>query len=255
MSRTKKSAWSLASGVLFNIVWVATGFFATPWLLLWLGSERFGVYKVLLDWMGYLALMEMGISGALMAFLAPRVASGDKEQVRSLLAAGLRAYLWVIIAMLIAGTFLVFALPKIIPAASVSSHELRLAGFISLFTIFLTPFSIFRSLAETRQKQYLFNLLMTVQSIIMTLLWLVTARAGWGLPGQSLAFVAAHVPAVLILFRDARKDYGKISSATPDRSALKELWALNKPTLTHKVTERVGSISDNIIVAWVMGPL
>jgi O-antigen/teichoic acid export membrane protein len=255
MSRTQKSAWSLASGVLYNIAWIATGFFATPRLLLWLGSERFGIYRVLLDWIGYLMLLDLGLSGALMAFLAPRVAKGDKEQVRSLLAAGLRAYFWVIIAMLVAGALLIFALPKIISLTSVGPQELRLAVFISLFAIFLTPFSVFRSLAETRQKLYLYNLLITVQSISMTLLWLAFARAGWGLPGQSLAFVAAQVPVALILFRDARKDYGKISSAPPDRSAMKKLWVLNQPTLTHTVTERIAFISDNIIVAWIMGPL
>lgn len=88
MSRTRKSAWSLASGILFNVIWVSTGFIATPWLLRWLGSERFGIYKVLLDWIGYLTLFELGVSGALMACLAPKVAQGDARSVRRMLASG-----------------------------------------------------------------------------------------------------------------------------------------------------------------------
>src|SRR5262245_9016575 len=144
MSRTRKSAWGLATGVLFNVVWALTGFLATPWLLRWLGSERFGAYKVLLDGMGYLALLELGISGALIAFLAPRVAKGDVSQVRSLLAAGLRAYIWVMLATFLLGIGLVIVLPDVVSLVNVSSRELRLGGFVSLLYLFLIPLSIFR---------------------------------------------------------------------------------------------------------------
>lgn len=255
MSRTRKSVWSLATGVLFNLVWALTGFLATPWLLRWLGSERFGVYKILLDWMGYLALLELAINGALIGILAPRVAKSDASQVRSLLAAGLRAYTWVMFATFIVGIGWVMVLPDMVSLLKVSSHELRLGGLVSLLVLFLIPLSIFRSLAETRQKHYLFNLLMIGQSILMTLLWLGAAWAGWGLPGQSFAFVVAQIPAAFVLFWDAKKEYGSIRSTPPDPVVKRDLWALNKPTLTHTLTERIGFIGDNIIVGWILGPL
>jgi O-antigen/teichoic acid export membrane protein len=255
MSRTRKSAWSFATSVLFSAVWVATGFLATPWLLRWLGSERFGIYKVLLDWMSYLTLFELGVTGALMAGLAPRVASGDAPSVRSMLASGLRTYIWVILAMLVVGAGLVLALPHVVSLQTVSSYELRLAGIISLFAAILAPMSVFRSLAETRQKHYLFNLMMAMQAIFMTLLWLAAAKAGWGLPGQSLAFVVAQIPAALVLLWDASKAYGSIWSASPDPSAKKTLRALNRPTLIHSITERITLVSDNVMVGWILGPL
>lgn len=255
MSRTRKSAWSLASGILFNVIWVLTGFLATPLLLHWLGSERFGIYRVLLEWIGYLTLFEVALGGALMASLAPKVAKGDAQSVRRMLASGLRAYIWVILSMLVAGTILVIALPYVLSLKAVTTYELRSAGLISLFAAILAPMAIFRSLAETRQKQYLYNLLMTMQSILMTILWVVAAKAGWGLPGQSLAYVLALIPAAIVFLWDATREYGSIFSAPPDPSVTKALLDLNKPTLIHHVTERITLISDNVIIGWILGPL
>lgn len=161
----------------------------------------------------------------------------------------------VILSMLAVGTVLVIALPHVVSLTTVTSYELRSAGIISLFAAILAPMAIFRSLAETRQKQYLFNLLMTMQAIFMTVLWLVAAKAGWGLPGQSLAFVIAQIPAALVLLWDATREYGWIFLASPDPSAKKALRALNKPTLIHSVTERITLISDNVIIGWILGPL
>lgn len=255
MNRTQKSAWSVASGLLFTVISVSTWLLATPWLLYWLGSERFGAYKVLMDWIGYLALFELGLSGALMACLAPKVSKDDLSAVRSLLAAGLQAYYKVTLALLIGGAGLVIILPHVVSLEALRPRELRIAGLISLLPVLLTPLLVFRSLVEARQRNYIFSLLMTMQSILMTGLLLTTAWAGWGLPGQALATAVAQLPAVLILMWDGMRAYSGIWSTSPDPAAKKALWTLSRPTFIHSMTDRIGLISDNIIIAWMMGPV
>jgi O-antigen/teichoic acid export membrane protein len=255
MSRTRNSAWSVAGRLLFTVVSMSGTLFATPWLLRWLGSERFGAHKVLMDWAGYLALFELGLGGALMASLAPHVARGDASAVRRLLTAGLHAYFRVTLAMLVGGIGLVVALPYIVSREALSPQELRAAGLISLLPVLLTPLLVFRSLAEARQRNYLFSLLMALQSVLTTGLWLAAARAGWGLIGQSLATAVAQVPALLILLRDGTRAYGAIWPAPPDPAAGKELRALSGPTFLHNLTDWIGLISGNVIIAWLLGPV
>ncbi|NIN96049.1 MAG: hypothetical protein GTO49_13960, partial [Anaerolineae bacterium] len=205
MSRTRRSAWSVASGLVFTILTVSAELLATPWILYWLGSERFGTYKVLIDWMAYLSLLELGLGGALMACLAPKIAQGNISAVRGFLNAGLHDYLWVTLAMLLGGVGLVIALPYVIPPEAVGSHELRTAGLIYLLPFLLTPLFAFRWLAEARQRHYLFSLLLTMQIVLTTGLWFAAAWAGWGLPGQSLASAVGQVPMLLILMWDGRR--------------------------------------------------
>lgn len=255
MSRTRKSAWNVASGLLFTVISVSIGLLATPWLLYWLGSERFGAYRVLMDWMGYIALFELGLTGALMACLAPKVSQGDASAVRSLLIAGIQAYFRVMLFMLLIGVGLVIALPHIISLEAVSSDELRTAGLIFLLPLLLTPLYVFRSLAEARQRYYVFSLLMSAQFVLTTVLLLITAWMGWGLPGQSLAAAVAQLPTVLMLMWDGMREYGGIRSSTPDRSAKKQLWSLSLPTFIHGITDRIGLVSDNLIIGWILGPV
>ncbi len=255
MNRTRKTAWSVASGLLFTIVAVTAALISTPWLLHWLGSERFGAYKALTDWMGYLALLDMGIGGALMTRLALRAGQDDAPGVRGTLAAGLQLYLGVTLAMIAGGIVLVVALPHLIPLEKVSSYELRAAGLISLLPLLITPLLAFRLLAEARQRNYLNSLLMTMQSILATGVWLGAAWAGWGLVGQSLALTVAQIPTALILTWNGMRAYPGVWSAAPDPAAKKAVRALSWPTFIHSMTDRVGLIGDNVIIALILGPV
>jgi len=252
-SRTRKSAWSVASGLFFILVSVINGFFATPWLLYWLGSERLGAFKVLADWVGYLTLLEVGLGGALMASLALEVGQGAEQAVRRTLTAGLQIYLRLTIAMIAGGAGLVLALPYLISLETISVYEIRVAGVISLLTVLMTPLLVFRSLAEARQRNYLFNLLMTAQITLATVLWLTVAWAGWGLIGLSLVAVATQIPTALILMWDGMKGYGGLWSTGPDQATKKALLRLSRPTFIHGITDRIGLISDNVIIALILG--
>jgi O-antigen/teichoic acid export membrane protein len=255
MHRTRNSGWNIGSGVLSTVVSVSVGLLATPWLLRWLGAERFGTYKVLMDWMGYLALFELGLSGALMACLASRVAVGDSASVRSLLTAGLQTYSKMTILMLGAGAGLVLLLPHVVALETVSSYELRIAGLIALSSVLLTPFLVFRALAEVRQRSYFIALLLTLQSALAAVLCLSAAWAGWGLVGQSLGGALAQLPAALILIWDGVRTYGTSPSVSAARDAKQALWRLSRPTFIHGLTDRVGLISDNLIIGWILGPV
>ncbi|MEP7341482.1 MAG: oligosaccharide flippase family protein [Acidobacteriota bacterium] len=253
MSRTRKSAWNLSTGLLLTVLGLGISIFSTPWLLHWLGTERFGAYRVLLDWGGYIALFELGLSGALVARLAVAQGKGDQAAMRGLIAAGLRLYGRVTLLMAAAGLVWVVVLPRLISLDSVGRWELRMAGLVSLAGLLLTPLMVFRSVAESRQRGYVVSLLLTVQSVLTTALLLATAWAGWGLIGQCLATVSAQLfLALALLWEGLRNNPGVLREpAKPETT--RDLWALNWPTFAFNLSGRVGLLTDNIIVAWSLG--
>lgn len=254
VSRTRKSIWSMSSGLLYTAVTLLIGLLSTPWLLRWLGSERFGTYRVLVDWMAHLALFDLGMGGAVIACLAQSIGTGDSSAVRSFLAAGLRMYSYIAAVMLLGGVGLVLGLPKLLSRGSLDPHEIQFSGLILLIPVLLTPFSVFRALAEARQQGYAVSLLLTLQSVLMTGLLLVTAWAGWGLAGQSISTTLAMLPFTVILVFLGVRIYPGVLSAQPREEALTAVWRLNWPTFVFNVCGRIGLLSDNILVGWAVGP-
>ena len=251
-TRTQRSVWGFASGIGYMMLTISVSLIATPWLLAWLGRERYGAWRVLLDSFAYLALFDLGFGGAIMGLLAPALGSGDTAVARRLIAASLAIDRKITVTMLVGGIVLTLVLPRIIP--NFDAGELRFAGWILLLPVVWTPAIVFRTLAEARQQSYLINYSLMGQYVLITAFSLAAARLHWGLQGQAGAQAAGLLfPALFLVWIGARK-YAPVS---PDQSAARlraALWKLNWPTLVFNISSRVGLLSDNILIGWAMGP-
>jgi O-antigen/teichoic acid export membrane protein len=254
MSRTRNSVWNWAGGLAYTLVVAAASLLATPLLLRWLGPERLGAYRALTDWIGYLTFFELGLGGALMAAFANRIGQGNRAAVMGMLTAGLRAYCRVTLAQLAGGMILVVALPHVISLDHLSQGELRAAGAIALLPVVFTPLLVFRVLVEACQHGYINWLLLTVQVLVMTGLSLLAAHRGGGLIGQSMAFAVAQILILLALAWGGARVYRGVWRAVPAQADRHALWGLSWPTFVHGVTDRIGLVSDNIVIAWILGP-
>jgi O-antigen/teichoic acid export membrane protein len=254
MSRTRRSAWNLITGFILTGLTVLTGFAGTPWILHWLGAERFGAYRVLMDWFGYLTILDLGVIGSVTARLGPKVGAGDEEGVSAVLTAGLRVYFWISLAMLGGGLLLVLGIPHFMELRSVTPGEIRIAAAILLIPVAWVPFSVFRALTEARQKGYLVNLLLSLQALLTTGLLIVTAWSGWGLIGQAVATSVAMIPLPFSLLVMGLRRHRHAIFAPPDPAAMRDLRALNWPTFWFNMSGRLGLYSDNIAIGWILGP-
>ena len=256
--RTRRSILTFLTGEVFAGVTVITGLLATPLLLRWLGEEKFGAFRVALDWYGYLSLLELGLSGALLALLAKAIGQNDIQAIRQTLAASLRAYLGAAVFMLIGGLGLAAAITRLVPVSAANAPDLRRGSMVLLFGLAFVPLSPFRALAEARQRGYRINALLVLQSLLITGLALVLARAGWGITGQCLAVVIAGVAFRFAVMAQTVRDCPGILATSiglaPATAAWRGLWNLNWPTLIFNVCGRVSLLTDNIIVAGLLGP-
>lgn len=251
---------NFASSTISTAVVLVAGFVATPFVLRWLGEERYGAFRAASDWFSYLSLLELGIGGALLALLARAVGRGDTGATLATLATGARWYLRIVLGMFAAGLLLAAAITELVPVSADHQSDLRRGILVALLGVLLLPFGApFKALAESRQRGYQVNALLLLQALAITGTSLVLARAGMGITGQFIAIVVGalvfNLPLIVSgvrgqpgLFRSAFRD-------RPDADAQRELSSLNRPTLLYNLAGRFSFETDNIIVALLLGPV
>src|SRR5207247_592046 len=129
--RTRRAVLSYASAAALQAVTLAASIVATPIVLRSLGEQRFGAWRVALEWLGHLGLLELGLGGALLALLARAVGKGDPSAVSAALDAGFRVFLRVGAAVLVCGVALALAIDRLVPVAPELVPDLRAACFVA----------------------------------------------------------------------------------------------------------------------------
>lgn len=260
MSRIRFASRNYFSAVLFTVLTLAAGFVATPWLLRWLGAERFGAYRVTFDWFGYLSFLELGLGGALLPLLAQALGRDQQDKVKDLLAASIRAYMGITGAMLLAGLLLVAFINRLIVVSPQNVRDLRLGCLLGLASLLWLPLAApFRALTDARQRSYWITVLLTMQSLLATSVGLFLAWRNWGITGQFIAFlIAGSAFNMALIWAGLRRYPGVLIRAVTqkyDKSASGELWKLNVPTYVVNMCGRVSLLTDNIVVAAILGPV
>jgi O-antigen/teichoic acid export membrane protein len=256
--RVRRSLLNFATTALLMGVNMAVAILATPLLLDWLGESAYGGYRVVNDAYGYLTLLELGLGGAIAPLLARAIGRGDERALRETVAAGSRAYFWVLLATLAVGLVLTPVVPRFAkdldPGQVVDLKRGWLLGLAAFMTLVLLPL---RSVVEARQLGYVVNLLLTVQSLVITGTSLVLAHAGWGITGQALAQVAGVWCFSLALaagvFRGHPGLLRAVLTMPTARETRRALRNLSAPMLVINVCGRVSVMSDNLIIGGILG--
>jgi O-antigen/teichoic acid export membrane protein len=260
MTRTNRSIANLASSLLLQLALVGFGMVSTPWLLYWLGDERYGAFRSTSDWMGYLNLLELGLSGSLMPLLASAMAQGDRQQVELTLATGIRAYLKVVMLMLLVGLGLGALLTQLVPVKLSLQHELEVGYWIGLLNFLWLPLTPFRLITDASQRGYLTNILFIIQSLSITSSALCLARSGFGLPGQFLAVVLGGLIFNSLIIWQGIRQYPDVFlklnplSQNAVQGIEQKIHQLKIPTLILNVCGQVGFLTDNIVISYFLGP-
>jgi O-antigen/teichoic acid export membrane protein len=267
MNRTRKASWGFLSGLAFAGMTVIVGLAATPLLLSWLGPERFGAFRATSDWTGHLTIFELGLSGALIPLFARALGKGNRFAVQAILRAGIRIYLGVALLMLVAGAVLALVILHLVPVSPAAAHDLKTGCWVGLLAVLVVPLSPFRALAEADQRSYLINILLIVQALTVTGMGLVLAYLGWGVTGQFLAASLGLYPLFFFLMRDGlrRHSIREPESSHPATEARnesqdqvsairREIWKMNWPSLIRNMCGRIGLYTDNLLVAYFLGP-
>jgi O-antigen/teichoic acid export membrane protein len=235
------------TGSFGSVLTLLVGLVAAPFLIRWLGTEKFGAYRAMLEWVGYLSLLDFGINEALIPVLTK-----NKRREREAISAALQIHFKLIPLKLAASALLIWLAPSIIDVSGNSTGDLRSAiAVMSISASLLGLFPVFRILVETRQLGYLINNHLTVQSILLNGLALLFAFLHLGITGQALALLLAGLPFYVFVTRFAFKNLPGTGWKS-DSQLKKDLWALGRAPTIAGICSRLGFLSDNMVIAVIL---
>jgi O-antigen/teichoic acid export membrane protein len=207
-----------------TVLTVLVGLVATPLLLSWLGSERFGLVRLL---EAILALLGVGwacLGTALGAGLVPRLAQGNQQQVRQWVAAAQWLAVGIGLVVLVLAALLTAFGSLWHPASPHVQREWQTAFWVLLAgAVLLAPWQLARTVFEADQRGARVSTVLTVSSLLTTAVALLLAFLGWGLPGQALAMLGGSTLTALWLNAWVRRTYAPWHWITPTRQDLSTL--------------------------------
>ena len=255
--RSRNAVLNILTLVTFTVVTTSVALFTSPLLERWLNPARFGAARLLIDCQGYLTLLELGLGGALSPLLARAFARGDRDALKRSMAVASQAYLGISLATVVVGvlsTFFVLKLGKGLSATDLLDFRTAwLIGLASFLTLGLIPF---RTIVEARQHGYRINLMLTVQTLIITGLSLYFAKSGWGITGQSLAqVIGVWVFSIAVTASVLWGDPGLIRSwvTKTDRQTRQSLGTMSAAAFAINLSGRVSLMTDNLVVGPILG--
>lgn len=264
MSRTRRAIWNYASVLLFTAVTTIVGLATTRWLVGteshpgWLGASRFGSFRMAVDWLGYLTLLDLSLGGILAPLLARASATDDEAKLRSLVGAGLRAYLALALTTLALGLGVSLVIDRLVAVPSGDRFDLRIGWLMLLLGIPSMVLSPYRALTDARQLGYRINLLLITQSLSIFGASLALAWLGWGITGQALAVTLPSWPLAIVLAHSGIARHPglgwKAWRTRPDPEVWRSIRALGVSTLLIQLGGRLGVLSDAIVAGDLLGP-
>ncbi|HEU5116852.1 MAG TPA: hypothetical protein VFT74_09280, partial [Isosphaeraceae bacterium] len=238
---------------------------------------------VLLEYAGYLTLLELGLSGAVAPMLAQALSQDDTVKLRQVLAASSRTYLRVTVITLVVGMLIWFLVPmgKLVPLhprpgnlewwaqvvgatslpfsaiGMINLADLNLAWLIILAGTLLLVVSPYRALVEANQRGYQINLLLLVQALVTVTLSLVLAYRGGGISGQCLANLLGLLPTYAVLLLMALHRYSSLIlkdlTAPVDPEIRQQMKDLSRASLKLQICGRASFMTDAIVLGLFLG--
>jgi O-antigen/teichoic acid export membrane protein len=257
MTRVRRASYSYASGLVFTLVTTATGLLITPWILAWLGAPAFGVVRALVECAGYLTLLDLGLGAALSPLLARALAQDDGPALRSAMAAGLRFYRVVTLITIALGLAATPWITRVVQGAGISDSDVRTAWICTVLAFAPLALAPFRALIDSEQRAYIANLALCVQAILIAVASLAFAYVRLGATGQALAVaIVSPMTAAFLAIASTRRHPGLLRGLRrpTDPGAKAALAHLGGPSLAVNLANRLGLISDNIILTVMLGP-
>ncbi|MBK5298009.1 MAG: oligosaccharide flippase family protein [Vicinamibacteria bacterium] len=253
MTRTGRFLGGVTLGSLQLVLATAVGLWMTPFLLRRLGSETLGFWLVAQQLLGYLMLMDFGVTAVLpreTAYAVGRAGAADTGDLAGVIARARRAITFQI-PIVIAATLLVGAWIATRGAGTAAPLLLVLAGFALLF-----PLRLYQSVLQGLQELPFLGKLQIASWIVMTGLTIALVLAGAGLWALVIGWVTGQALTAAAAWLRVRQRHRRAWPA----SHVKPGWTQVRPYLLNAAWVSVAQVaqvllsgSDLLLVGGLLG--
>ena len=250
--KTKKTFLNLICEIIPMCIVSILGIYKLKIFIQVLGNETLGLYQLFGQIMVYVAIVDGGLSSALLYALYKPISLNDEKKVNQILAGGYKIFSMLGIIIFGIAAIVSFFVPLLIK--DYSFNYLYISLCFILFSIsnvigyFFVPFS---ALLEVKDKKYVVSLCTQIGQIIQSILEIILLLIGWSfisvLVMHSIVKIISNI-VLLFIFKKFYPQYN-VKSKDIDIGFSKQI----KHLLVHKVNGLVSYNIDVLIVSKLLG--
>lgn len=192
VGRAKKAVQNYLSSIALTAVTFLTAMISSRIVIRYIGDDRFGAFRSLLELFGFLNLIDVGISSSLRPLLAKAVGTDQTSEISKIMQTAYQLFRYALLLSIILGIMISLFCYLIIPVPIQIRLDLQVASLVFCFGMLNILISPSRCFCETVQKLSIVNSLLIFQSLSVTVTSVVFCRLfpGWGITvlSSSLTF-------------------------------------------------------------------
>ncbi len=249
--RTKKALYNIIAQMGYEIVAMVCGLILPRFILAAFGSSYNGMISSITQFLDYISLLTLGISGSTRVAIYKANASGGIREVSSVLKAT-ELYMRKVAIAFIAYMFaLTIIYPYIVRNEFSWIESASLVVIIGIGTFAEYFFGItYKTFLMANQSMYIYNIIQIFSKIANTIVSICLINAGQCIQivklGSAICFAATPIALNYIV----RKKYNIVSNVEPDKSALKQ----RDDVMAHSIANCVHQYTDIFLLTLFTSP-
>ena len=234
---------NMISGFVLQVFTLISGFVLPKFILIYFGSEVYGLVSSLNQFLSYISLVEGGISGVIVASLYRPIVGRDDEQVSRVLVTANKFYRKIGVFFIIYSIFLSIAYPLYFKTDFTFAYVCSLTLILSISLIIQYMFSgVLKMLLNADKRTYIVNIVQTIIVICNIALASISVYVYPSIHVLKLISGFLFVLQPVIFGRYVEKNYKINWKTSPSNSLIKSRWngfAINLAAFIHGSTDIV----------------
>ena len=241
-----------ASHLAGQFVALATSFLLTPFLVHALGADAYGLWVLVGSAFAYGTLLDLGIGGAVVKYVAEDRARGEDAGANALLATSLRIFLALGALVAAAGVAAAHVVPRWVDAPAALGPLVAplvvLTGLHIGATLALTPVAV---ALQGLQRYDLYNAVGVVGTIATAGGMVLVVLAGGGVVGMACTAIVVTAATRWAYHRLARRAAPglRFGWRGASRPAARRLLTFGAASFAYRLGSRLGTRSDEFVIA------
>lgn len=249
--RTKKALYNIVAQMNYVIVAMVCGLILPRFILAAFGSSYNGMISSITQFLDYISILTLGISGSTRVAIYKANASGGIREVSAVLKATERYMRKVAIAFVAYMLALTIIYPYIVRNEFSWAESASLVVIIGIGTFAEYFFGItYKTFLMANQSMYIYNVIQIFSKIANTIVSILLIKAGQSLQivklGSTICFAATPIALNYIV----KKKYNIISNIEPDKSALKQ----RGDAMAHSIANCIHQYTDVFLLTLFTSP-
>jgi O-antigen/teichoic acid export membrane protein len=256
MSNYKVIIRNIFSNWLNSLVAIAIGFFMMPFMVSHLGDEMYGIWILIMSFVGYGSLLDMGIKNSIIKYVAQYNVKGDKEDLNRIFSTSLLVYTVMGVVVVAIAVLVSRGMSHMFNINPLFRQDAQMVVLVAGLELALSlPFGVFGGFLAGLQRYDTRNGIVIVTSIVRSALILVFLWKGYHLVALSVIMlfsdVLGHVGSIYFMYKylpDLKMDFKGVDGKT-----FRDIFSYGLYSMLNAISLRLKYRTNPIIIGAYLG--